>query len=288
MRAKKSTAVGRSAKKAPLIDTPSAKRSPKRSAANRLPPHDVVGALYAEHGYVARLLEVLEAQVDAVARGKPLDLRAALGVMEYMTHNPDRYHHPREDAMFAQLAKHDPGSAKRIAQIQRAHRTIGAAGKRLLGALERLERSPDGDRAGVVSRIADYAATMREHMAIEESELFPRARAVLDDSDLEKIDRAFARVTDPFFEAELRDAYAAYSPVVRYLVDQPAVRRAFEVLEAFYASAGTLEEVLFGASEPGASPTPRADSAPASPPAGRARRRAPSPARRGRARTTTR
>ena len=79
---------------------------------------------------------------------------------------------------------------------------------------------------------------MREHMAIEERDLFPRARAVLEDSDLEAIDRAFARVTDPFFEAELRDAYAAYSPLLRYLVEQPAVRRALEVLEAFYSSAG--------------------------------------------------
>ncbi len=298
MRAKKSAAAGRNAAKASPIETPPSKRSPKRSpakrsaakrsAAKRLPPHDVVGALFVEHRYVARLLAVLDAQVEAASRGQPIDWRAALGVMQYMTSNPDRYHHPREDAMFARLVKRDPGLAKRIAEIQRAHRTIGAAGKRLLAALERFERSADGGHAGVVSRIGDYVGAMREHMAIEERDLFPRARAVLDDGDLEEIDRAFARVTDPFFEAELRDAYAAYSPVVRYLVEQPAVRRAFEVLEAFYASAGSLGEVLFGAGGPGASPTLRADAAPASPQGSRAKQRAPSPARRGRAQPATR
>jgi len=289
MREKKPTAAGRSAAKAALIERPPAKRSPKRSAAKRsaakrLPPHDVVGALYAEHRYVARLLAVLDAQLEAASRGQPIDRRAALGVMQYMTRVPDRYHHPREDAMFDRLVKRDPGSAKRIAQIQRAHRTIGVAGKRLLVALERLEQGSQGDPAAVVSRIGDYAAAMREHMAIEERDLFPRARAVLEDSDLEAIDRAFARVTDPFFEAELRDAYAAYSPLLRYLVEQPAVRRALEALEAFYSSAGTLGEALFGAGEPGATPTSRAEPAPSSPPVIRARRRAPSTASRGRAR----
>lgn len=283
MPAKKTTAAGRRPAKASAIETPPSKRSPvKRSAAKRVPAHDVVGALYAEHRYVARLLEVLDAQVEAASRDRPLDWRAALGVMQYMTSNPDRYHHPREDAMFARLVKRDPRSAKRIAEIRRAHRTIGAAGKRLLVALERFEHGGQGGRTGIAARIGTYVAAMREHMAIEERELFPRAQAVLDDADLEEIDHAFVRVTDPFFEAELRDAYAAYSPVVRYLVEQPAVRRALEVVESFYSSAGSLGEVLFGAGAAAASPPSRADAAPA-PPLSRAKQRPAAPARRGRA-----
>src|SRR5664279_656462 len=263
MPAKKSTAAGRKPAKAAAIGTPPSKRSPvKRPVAKRSPPHDVVGALYAEHRYVGRLLEVLDAQVEAASHRQPIDWRAALGVMQYMTSNPDRYHHPREDAMFARLVKRDPRSAKRIAEIRRAHRTLGAAGKRLLVALERFERSAEGDQAGTVSRIGAYVDAMREHMAIEEGELFPRARAVLDDRDLEEIDHAFARVIDPFFEAELRDAYAAYSPVVRYLVEQTPVRRALEVVEAFYSSAGSFGEVLFGAGAASDRLAPRDDAGP--------------------------
>ena len=286
MPAKKSTAAGRHPAKVPATEAPPFKRPPaKRSAAKRVRPHDVVGALYAEHRYVARLLEVLDAQVKAASRDQPLDWRAALGVMQYMTSSPDRYHHPREDAMFVRLVKRDPRLSKRIAEIRRAHRIIGAAGKRLLAALERFERSSDGDRARIASRIGAYVVTMREHMAIEERDLFPRAQAVLDDGDLEEIDHAFVRVIDPFFEAELRDAYAAYSPVVRYLVEQPAVRRAFEVVEAFYSSAGSLGEVLFRAGAAGASPPPRADAARAPQRGPRTSQRTAAPVRRGRAAT---
>ncbi|MGZ8259390.1 MAG: hemerythrin domain-containing protein [Caldimonas sp.] len=233
--------------------------SPKHRTATPVPLHDVVGALYAEHRYVARLLDVLQEQVEAASSGRPIDRGAAIGVMSYMTEYPDAYHHPREDVMFVRLVKRDPTLSKRVSEVERAHRTIGSSGRKLLEGLQRLGEPGQLDEAGVVSRIGDYVAAMREHMRIEEHDLFPRAREVLDASDLEAIDRDFARVTDPIFEAEVREAYASYSPVVRHLVEQPSVRRAFGVLEAFYESAATLGDVIFGpeAADPGPNATAR-------------------------------
>ena len=166
--------------------------------------------------------------------------------MSYMTEYPDAYHHPREDAMFARLAKRDSSLLARIAEIKRAHRTIGAAGKKLLAALQRLEGNTRVDEGSVISRMNDYVKALREHMSIEERDLFQRAREVLDERDLEEIDRAFARVIDPLFEAAVEDAFAAYSPLVRYLVEQPVVRGALGALDTFYRSAETLGEILFG------------------------------------------
>jgi hemerythrin-like domain-containing protein len=241
---KKSSTSMRSAAKAA---TPAAKRTQARKhPAKGIRRHHVVSALYAEHGYAARLLDLLEEQQAALSRGQPIDREAALGAMTYMTQHNDAYHHPREDAMFARLAKRDPRLVTRIAEIERAHRTIGSAGKQLLAALQRLEEGSRAAEVGVASRMGDYVGAMREHMVIEERDLFPRARQVLDDDDLATIDRAFRRVTDPIFEASVRDAYAAYSPVVRYLAEQPALRQALGVLDAFYESASRLGDIRFG------------------------------------------
>ena len=227
--------------------TPAAKRTQTRKRPVKgLGGHDVVSALYAEHRYAARLLDLLEEQRAALSRGKPIDREASIGAMTYMTQHSDGYHHPREDAMFARLAKRDPRLVTRIAEIERAHRAIGSAGKQLLSALQRLQKGNPADEAGVASRMGDYIGAMREHMAIEERDLFPRARQVLDDDDLAKIDRAFRRVTDPIFEASVREAYAAYNPVVRYFAEQPALRQVLGVLDAFYESSLRLGDVLFG------------------------------------------
>jgi hemerythrin-like domain-containing protein len=243
MQKKRSTPARSSAKAA----TPAAKRTQAaKGPAQGLRGPDVVSALYAEHRYAARLLELLDEQRRALSRGRPIDLEASLGAMTYMTQHIDAYHHPREDAMFARLAKRDPSRVTRIAEMERAHRTIGSAGRQLLAALQRLQEGSGADKADVASRMGDYVGAMREHMAIEERDLFLRARQVLDHEDLAKIDRAFRRVTDPIFEASVRDALTAYPPVVRYFVEQPALRQALGVIDALYESASRLGDVLFG------------------------------------------
>jgi hypothetical protein len=126
--------------------------------------------------------------------------------------------------MFARLERRDPGLRKRIVAIERAHRTLGAAGKELLAAAER-KPGRAGNESELAARIGAYVHAQREHMTIEERDLFPRARQLLDEDDLAAIDRDFRRVTDPIFEASVRDAYAAYPAVVRMLVEQPAVRQ---------------------------------------------------------------
>jgi hemerythrin-like domain-containing protein len=244
MQKRRSTAAARIPDQ-PVTPRPGPPRAAKRSVKLR-PAHDVVGALYVEHQYVARLLEILEHQISAAARAEPLDRQASIAVMSYMTEYPDAYHHPREDAMFARLAERDSGLVAQIAEIKRAHRTIGSAGKKLLAALLRLEANSRVDEGRVISRMNDYVKALREHMSIEERDLFQRAREVLDERDLEEIDRAFVRVIDPIFEAAVQDAYAAYSPLIRYLVEQPIIRRALGALDTFYQSAETLGETLFG------------------------------------------
>jgi hemerythrin-like domain-containing protein len=249
MRQKSSTTVH-------AADGPSAAQKDTGTAApasvKRHAAPDVVGALYAEHRYAAQLLDLLDQQLVEVARGKPLDREASLSVMTYMTQHPDAYHHPREDAMFARLVKRDPHLKTRIDDIQRAHASIGSAGRKLRALLEGHAKD-DFAEHDVVVPIRDYVSAMREHMAIEERDLFPRARDLLDEHDLAEVDRAFKRVVDPIFEQSVRDAYAAYSPVVRYLAERPAVEQALNLLDNIFDSAMTLGQTLFGAT--GSSPS---------------------------------
>src|SRR6185369_1677421 len=136
-----------------------------------------------------------------------------------------------------------------IFAIERAHRTLGAAGKELLAAAER-KPGRAGNESELAARIGAYVHAQREHMTIEERDLFPRARQLLDEDDLAAIDRDFRRVTDPIFEASVRDAYAAYPALVRMLVEQPAVRQVLALVDGVYESAAALGELLLGAAAP--------------------------------------
>ena len=127
------------------------------------PSHDVVAALIVEHRHMARLLDALDQQLSVASRGGRIDREAVRSVMHYMTEHPDAYHHPREDAMFARLERRDPGLRKRIVAIERAHRTLGAAGKELLAAAER--KPGRADQRSVRPRaVADAYRYLRRHL----------------------------------------------------------------------------------------------------------------------------
>lgn len=233
-------------------------RTAGERALNRASAHDVVSALQAEHRYAARLLDVLEESVATVSDSQPLDRDALRAGMTYMTQHLDGYHHRREDALFAQLVRRDPHLAKSITKVKREHRSIGAAGEELLAALEQSSRSSRRNEAGVISGVNDYVKAMRAHMALEEGEIFPRARQLLDEHEFAEIDQAFTRVIDPIFEASMRDAYSTYSPVIRYLVERSATQQALGALDSLLDSALTLGETLFGGVVPGRHTSARA------------------------------
>ena len=221
----------------------------------RSPAHDVVAALLVEHRYAARLLDALDHELSVASRDRPIDREAVRSVMHYMTEYPDAYHHPREDALFARLEKRDPRLRRQIAAIERAHRGLGAAGQELLAAAER-KRGGRCNDSQLAARIGAYVSAQREHMTIEERDLFPRARQLLDDGDFAEVERDFRRVTDPIFEASVGDAYAAYPAAVRMLVEQPAVTQVLDLVDSFYESAAKFGELLFGGAAAKTRPPP--------------------------------
>ena len=71
---------------------------------------DTIAALDRDHANVARLLELLESEILAIEVGKTPDYPLLQDIMRYMTQYPDRFHHPKEDLIFVQLLKREPGA----------------------------------------------------------------------------------------------------------------------------------------------------------------------------------
>jgi len=69
---------------------------------------NVIAALDSDHANIAKLLELIESEILAIEVGKTPDYPLLQDIMRYMTHYPDRYHHPKEDLIFAQLLKREP------------------------------------------------------------------------------------------------------------------------------------------------------------------------------------
>jgi hemerythrin-like domain-containing protein len=173
---------------------------------------DVIQTLQRDHNHMARLLMVLEKELDtAVGLGLP-DFQRMQLVMKYMTHYPDEVHHPREDALFARLLDKVPAVGAAVSTLCAEHRVLAVKGQAFCAVLNTAATEHVIPREMFELPGREYIVTLHRHMRFEETEVFPVARDHLGSADWSAIKLGAGEQRDPIFgdsvESEFRDLYA--------------------------------------------------------------------------------
>lgn len=167
-------------------------------------------ALQLDHVNFTRLLDMLDRQLDAVVR---MDGSANYDLMQdimlYMTHYPDKFHHPKEDLIFTRLVARDASARPVIDQLMKEHKVLAEKGTIFR---ETLRAVSDGElvrRATIESQGRDYVASLRAHASTEESRVFPLAESQLFVGDWAAIEDEIEHMEDPLFGQVVADDYRA-------------------------------------------------------------------------------
>ena len=166
-----------------------------------------------EHVRFAKLLDVLEAQLDRFHRGERPDYQLMFDVVQYMSSYADRFHHPPEDLAFAVVAEHDPQTRAPIGDLIAEHAVIRADGEKLVGLLEGALDDVILSRREVEEPGRDYIARLRRHIRREEL-LFPFVAKWLKARDWAEIRRKTALDPDPAIAARMHDRHATLQRLV--------------------------------------------------------------------------
>lgn len=179
-----------------------------RSVRKTEPP--LMKALRAEHRHMSTVMQLFAAQLDAIEAGELVDPHVVYEIMHYMVSWPDRFHHPREDLIYARVAELDPGSADDVDTLQRDHDSTAKRGRAVLGDIERW-RAGSVDGTAVIKAGRTYIDHIYEHMNVEEKLVFPRIEEVLslddwrdlaEDDELKAVSRS---VFGPQVQREFRN-----------------------------------------------------------------------------------
>ena len=159
---------------------PKAKASVKRKAEVKQPTsvsrkpveQPLMQALRAEHRHMGTVMQLFADQLDAIAAGELVDTHVVYEIMYYMVTWPDRFHHPREDLIYARVAELKPSAADDVDTLQRDHDHTAKIGR---GVLQDIERWRLGEVSGavVVNSGRYYVEHIYEHMKVEEKVVFP-------------------------------------------------------------------------------------------------------------------
>lgn len=168
-----------------------------------------IQTLHTEHSNFAKLLDLVESRLAWTTGGEEPDYALMLDVMEYMTHYPDRFHHPREDFAFRRLQRRRPDTRSVVAELERQHQAIAASGFSLVEQLEAATKETAWPREDLARSANLYIAALRANIQLEETELFPLAAELLQADDWLLIDAAFHFREDPLFGSAIEERYRA-------------------------------------------------------------------------------
>lgn len=169
-------------------------------------PH-VIASLQRDHVNIAKLLELVESEMLAIEVGKTPDYPLMQDIMRYMVQYSDRFHHPKEDMVFAQLLKHEPGVHAEVEELIEEHVHIRLAGQEFYEFLCASRVDSVDVREQLETSGFAYIRAIREHMSKEEKTLFPAAVAALTKEEWRVVDEAVNAIDDPLFDDMTADDY---------------------------------------------------------------------------------
>lgn len=209
----------------------------------------IVETLYSEHRYIGSLLDLLEQQVAKLVPGKIPDYHLALDVLDYLTHYPDKYHHPREDMLFAALLQHDRSFRKQLERLEREHRTLHGYNDELFTELSAIARGRRVEQAELRASLERYVTGYRKHMDFESREIFPLARGQLSDAELAMLEEKTRYIDDPLFGRRLEKRFRRLARNVQSRVEDLGAELAQRELSVIENSVSRINEVVKAADE---------------------------------------
>jgi hemerythrin-like domain-containing protein len=159
----------------------------------------VIDRLHADHANMSSLLDILDRELDIVEGAGNADFEIMRDVMSYLTRYSDKVHHPMEDVVYARLSEQSPGARRDLAPIPAQHERIGRESRDLHETLSMVADGGMSLRADIVAAGRAYVADLRKHIEMEERHLFPLAEKMLDDADLQEVERVLEEQKDPVF-----------------------------------------------------------------------------------------
>jgi len=152
-----------------------------------------------DHVRLARLLDLLDGLLDRFHEGDEPDYDLIAEMLEYMVSYADGIHHPTEDLIFRRVL--DKGAEQRdvFEVLMHQHAVVGQMNRRFCQTLDGIVHEEVVRRDEVETQGRELVATMREHLALEDREAFPIARARLDQTDWDAVEAIAPRADDPLF-----------------------------------------------------------------------------------------
>jgi hemerythrin-like domain-containing protein len=169
-----------------------------------------------DHINLARLLDLLSSELDALSAGREANFDLKIEMLDYIEHYAEQSHHPTEDQINKVAFR-----KKSMKEHKPLHDRVCKEHGELIGLANNYRKTLEGAMQGEVllreeveMRGREFVALQRQHIDLEEQEIFPLLEAALSDKDWQKLEQEISHAEDPVFS---RQDYNRFRSLIDYL-----------------------------------------------------------------------
>ena len=170
---------------------------------------DLLSQLRQDHLNMAKLLDLIEAELAVFDAGDSPDYGLMFDIVHYLSNYPDQIHHPNEDLLFQRLLDRATALRPTIDGLFGEHEQLAKSGHELQALLEQIVDDAFVQRDVVHNQLLDYLGFFRRHIGTEERDVFPHAEQLLGTRDWLALNAEFAERVDPLFGDIIAHEYQA-------------------------------------------------------------------------------
>jgi hemerythrin-like domain-containing protein len=183
---------------------------------------DITQALVDEHKLILRMLDLLEHNAPLTAAGRYTNYRFYGDAVDFVRNYADRFHHAKEeDVLFAALVRNGmPRENSPVAAMLMEHDLGRAYVKAMEEAAQAAAAGDHGQHLAIAENALGYLNLLREHIAKEDTILYPLAERVIPEEMREGIVAGYAAAeakTPADFTARYQALVATYEEEARQL-----------------------------------------------------------------------
>jgi hemerythrin-like domain-containing protein len=179
----------------------------------------VLDKLKRDHINLKRLLDLLSQELDAFFAGEESNFDLKIELLDYIEHYAEQVHHPTEDLIYQfALPKVAKGEAL-LQRLSREHGDLVGAARRFRETLEGIVQGEVMTREEVETRGREFVALQRQHIDLEDHEVFPLLEQTLTQAQWNEISVKAPKDEDPIFSWQ---DYNRFRSLIDYLQQQDA------------------------------------------------------------------
>jgi hemerythrin-like domain-containing protein len=186
---------------------------------------EIIEILREEHRNIAKLLRVMEQELNVFDRGERPDYTVFGAIIEFFKNYPDACHHPKEDVIYEKFKARDPGRAASIGDLQAEHRDGAMRLRRVAQVIESVLNDQELLRQSVDRIVRDFIDNERKHIALEDEVIFPAIVETLQPGDWADIALTLADRYGQPSEADFEEQFSTLRRNILELEEAAVARR---------------------------------------------------------------